>query len=63
MEATMRYRPDNAPGATQSEQEPKYFYKVFEGDEVESCLEDGWFASPDDFKKEVKKKPAAKGKK
>ena len=55
VEPTMRYRQDAAPGATQSEQNPKYFYKVMEGDDVEDCLTDGWFAHPDDIPKPKEK--------
>lgn len=65
IEPTMRYRPNAVAGATPSEKKPVYYYKVFEGDEVESCLDDGWYAHPSDFpKKEVKKevKPKAKPK-
>ena len=68
-EPTMRYRPNKVAGATASEKKPVYYYKVFEGDEVESCLDDGWYVHPDEFPKkkaEPKVKPkekAGKGKK
>lgn len=57
-EPTMRYRPGKVDGATPSQKKPIYYYKVFEGDEVESCLKDGWYAHPSEFqkKKETKKK-------
>jgi hypothetical protein len=56
---TMRYRPDAAHGATPSEQKPIYYYKVMEGDDVKSSLDDGWYEHPDDFKKAAPKKKVA----
>lgn len=50
-ESTMRYRPDKVNGATSSEKKPVYYYKVFEGEEVKSCLDDGWYTHPDEFPK------------
>lgn len=57
---TMRYRPDMVKGATKSERNPEYYCMVFDGDDVESCLKDGWFKHFDDFPK--KKKPGRKPK-
>ena len=63
VEPTMRYRPDRVTGATPSQKEPVYYYKVFEGEEVESCLEDGWYAHPSDFpKKKTNKETKSKKK-
>lgn len=52
-EPTMRYRPDHAQGARQSARED-YWYKVFEGEEVDSCLKNGWYKHWDDFPKKKK---------
>ena len=60
VQPTMRYRPDAVHGATPSEQEPIYYYKVMEGDDVEACLDDGWYIHPDDFPKKAPKKKAPK---
>ncbi len=54
-EATMRYRPDKFQGATPSQKKPIYYYKVFEGEEVEKSLKDGWFISPEECFKKKKK--------
>ena len=56
-EPTMRYRPDRVNGSTPSEKKPIYFYKVFEGNEVDSCLDDGWYTHPSEFPKKEAKKP------
>ena len=56
-EPTMRYRSTKAEGARASEKKPIYYYKVFEGDEVESSLKNGWFATPPEcFEKKKAKK-------
>jgi len=51
IEPTMRYSPKMMDGATPSQKKPIYYYKVFEGDEAESCLKNGWYAHPSDFPK------------
>ena len=51
MEPTMLYRPDSVQGATESEQEPKYFYKVYT-----EKPGDGWHSSPKEALKITKKK-------
>jgi len=56
IEPTMRYRLGKVAGATASEKKPVYYYKVFEGDEVESCLKNGWYTHPDEFPKNKAKK-------
>lgn len=62
-EPTMRYRPDSCHGSTVSEQPHRatgelFYYKVFDGDEVDSCLKDGWYTCPSKFPK--KRGPKAK---